>query len=244
MNPVSSSSEKPTSSSSSVVPATTAATYDIKVTLPIDDNYAPVTATFDVAEVAKKLGLTAATLTQATFFAQEPDGNNVTESTANAPGHWFGKTGNVVEWGENAYVFSEADIAKGTLAIGHYPNRVNNGDTYKFTQGLLYNGKTVLFKVTVTTTALMYGLNGTPSHMNIAFRRGQLQVQYTLPNRDNVKISLFTGFGALIDQKMTGIQNAGGHVHTFDMSKMPTGTYIVKVSTGSYHEARPINITK
>ena len=256
VNPVSSSSEKPTSSSSSVVPATTAATYDIKVTLPIDDNYAPVTATFDVAEVAKKLGLTAATLTQATFFAQEPDGNNVTESTANAPGHWFGKAGNVVEWGENAYVFSEADIAKGTLAIGHYPNRVNNGNTYSFTQGLEYNGKAVLFKVTVTltneegsgagesTTALMYGLNGTPSHMNIAFRRGQLQVQYTLPNRDNVKISLFTGFGALIDQKVTGIQNAGGHVHTFDMSEMPTGTYIVKVSTGSYHEARPINITK
>lgn len=258
VKPVSSSSVNPTSSSSSsiAVPATVAATYEIKVTLPIDDNYASVTASFDVAEVAKKLGLTAATLTQATFFAQEPNGNNVTESTANAPGHWFGKTGNVVEWGENAYVFSEADIAKGTLAIGHYPNRVNNGDTYKFTQGFLYNGKTVLFKVTVTltneqgsgagesTTALMYGLNGTPSHMNIAFRRGQLQVQYTLPNRDNVKISLFTGFGALIDQKVTGIQNAGGHVHTFDMSEMPAGTYIVKVSTGSYHEARPINITK
>ena len=254
VNPVSSSSEKPTSSSSSVVPATIAASYEIKVTLPIDDNYAPVTASFDVAEVASKLGLTATTLTQATFFAQEPSGNNVTESTANAPGHWFGKTGNVVEWGENAYVFSEADIAKGTLSIGHYPNRVNNGDTYKFTQGLQYNGKAVLFKVTVTltneqgngesTTALMYGLNGTPSHMNVAFRRGQLQVRYTLPQNDNVKVSLFTGFGALIDQKVTGIQNAGGHVQTFDMSEMPAGTYIVKVSTGSYHEARPINITR
>ena len=257
MNPVSSSSVTPTSSSSSIAtPATVAATYEIKVTLPIDDNYAPVTATFDVAEVASKLGLTAASLSKATFFAQEPSGNKVTESTANAPGHWFGKAGNVVEWGENAYVFSEADIAKGTLSIGHYPNRVNSGDTYKFTQGLQYNGKSVLFKVTVTltneqgseagegTTALMYGLNGTPSHMNIAFRRGQLQVQYTLPQNDNVKVSLFTGFGALIDQKVTGIQNAGGHVHTFDMSKMPTGTYIVKVSTGSYHEARPINITR
>ena len=254
VNPVSSSSEKPTSSSSSVVPATTAATYDIKVTLPIDDNYAPVTATFDVAEVASKLGLTANTLTQATFFAQEASGNKVTESTANAPGHWFGKTGNVVEWGENAYVFSEADIAKGTLSIGHYPNRVNSGDTYKFTQGLQYNGKAVLFKVTVTltneqgngesTTALMYGLNGTPSHMNIAFRRGQLQVQYTLPNRDNAKVSLFTGFGALIAQDVTGLQRTGTHVHTFDMSEMPAGTYIVKVSTGSYHEARPINITR
>ena len=238
------------------MPATIAATYEIKVTLPIDDNYAPVTATFDVAEVASKLGLTAASLSKATFFAQEPDGNKVTESTANAPGHWFGKAGNVVEWGETAYVFSEADIPKGTLSIGHYPNRVNNGETYNFTQGLEYNGKAVLFKVTVTltneqgseggesTTALMYGLKGIPTHMELSLARRNLNVRYTLPNRDNVKISLFTGFGALIDQKVTGIQNAGGHVHTFDMSEMPTGTYIVKVSTGSYHEARPINITK
>ena len=251
----SSSSEKP-ASSSSIAPATVAATYEIKVTLPIDDNYAPVTATFDVAEVADKLGLTAASLSKATFFAQEPSGNKVTESTANAPGHWFGMAGNVVEWGENAYVFSEADIAKGTLSIGHYPNRVNNGDTYKFTQGLEYNGKTVLFKVTVTltneqgsgagesTTALMYGLKGIATHMELSLARRNLSVRYSLPNRDNVKISLFTGFGALIDQKVTGIQNAGGHVHTFDMSEMPAGTYIVKVSTGSYHEARPINITK
>jgi hypothetical protein len=33
-------------------------------------------------------------------------------------------------------------------------------------------------------------------------------------------------------------------MHTFDLSGMPAGTYIVKVSTGSYHEARPINITR
>lgn len=262
VKPVSSSSEKP-ASSSSITPASSssakivtdgATTYNIAVTLPIDDNYASVTAKFDASEVASKLGLTAATLSQATFFAQEAGGNTVTQSTANEPGHWFGKNGNVVEWGETAYVFSEADIPKGTLSIGHYPNRVSNGDKYSFTQGLAYNGKTVLFKVAVTitneegngesTTALMYGLNDVPSHMSVAFRRGQLQVQYTLPQNDNVKISLFTGFGALIDQKVTGIQNAGGHVHTFDMSEMPTGTYIVKVSTGSYHEARPINITK
>ena len=57
-------------------------------------------------------------------------------------------------------------------------------------------------------------------------------------------MSLFTGFGALIAQDVTGLQRAGTHVHTFDMSEMPAGTYIVKVSTGSYHEARPINITR
>ena len=242
--------------------------------LPIDDNYATVSVNFDASEVATKLGLTAATLSQATFFAQEPNGNTVAQSTANAPGHWFGKEGNVVEWGENAYMFSEANLANGTLAVGHYPNRVSNGDKYSFTQGLSYNGKTVLFKVTVsitneqengqfdiqeggqsneqgnsqinnapkTTSALMYGLKGIPSHISVAYRRGQIQVQYTLPRNDNVKMSLFTGFGALIDQKISGVQHAGTYMHTFNLGRLPAGTYIVKVSTGSYHEARPINI--
>jgi hypothetical protein len=299
----SSSSEKPASSSSvssssSKTPASSSGvaltTYNIAVTLPIDDNYATVSIQFNADEVAAKLGLTVATLSQATFFAQEPNGNTVTQSTANAPGHWFGKEGNVVEWGENAYMFSEADLANGTLAVGHYPNRVSNGDMYSFTQGLSYNGKTVLFKVTVsitneqengqfdiqegglgngqgnvpeivqggeqkngqsneqgnsqinnapkTTSALMYGLKGIPSHISVAYRRGQIQVQYTLPRNDNVKMSLFTGFGALIDQKISGVQHAGTYMHTFNLGRLPAGTYIVKVSTGSYHEARPINI--
>ena len=111
------------------------------MTLPIDDNYATVAAEFDVNEIAQKLGLTASTLSQATFFAQESDGNTATNSTATAPGHWFGKDGKVVEWGETAYVFSEADLSKGVLAVGHYPNRVKDGEKYSFTQGLSYNGK-------------------------------------------------------------------------------------------------------
>uniref|UniRef100_UPI002629472B DUF4859 domain-containing protein n=1 Tax=uncultured Fibrobacter sp. TaxID=261512 RepID=UPI002629472B len=253
VKPVSSSSEKPTSSSS-IAPATITATYEIKVTLPIDDNYATVSAKFDVNEVAGKLGLTAATLAQATFFAQEAGGNTITRSTATEPGHWFGKNGDVVEWGENAYVFSEADLTDGILAIGHYPNRVSNGETYSFTQGLSYGGKMVLFKVAVTvtnekgsdagefTTALMYGLDGVPSHMDVALRSGRIQVRYTLPQKDNVKVSLFTGFGALVAQDVSGLQRAGTHVYSFDLSGLPAGMYIVKVSTGSYHEARPISV--
>ena len=125
---------------------------------------------------------------------------------------------------------------------------------YSFTQGLSYNGKSVLFKVNVTitnekgsgeaTTALMCGLEGLSTHVDLALRRGQIEVRYTLPLRDNVKISLFTGFGALIAQEMVGVQNAGAHTFAFDLSGLPTATYIVKVTTGSYREARPINITR
>ena len=250
----SSSSQVPASSGSVVVSGAT--TYEMNVTLPIDENYATVKATFDVAEVAAKLGLTAATISQATFFAQEPDGSIITKSTATEPGNWFGKDGSVVEWGEDAYVFSEADVAKGTLAVGHYPNRVNNAESYNFIQGLSYNGKSVLFKVKVTitndkssdgsetTTALMYGLNGPATHMNLVYKNGMLNVHYALPQNDNVKISLFSGFGALLDQKITGLQGAGVHTHAFDLRRMPRGTYIVKISTGSYREAKPVSILR
>ena len=249
--PASSSSELASSSSEKVV-SDDATTYPIAVTLPIDDNYATVAAKFDVNEIAQKLGLTAATLSQATFFAQESDGNIVTNSTAIALGHWFGKDGKVVEWGESAYVFSEADLSKGTLAVGHYPNRVKDGEKYSFTQGLSHNGKSVLFKVNViitnekgsgeATMALMYGLEGISTHIDLALRRGQIEVRYTLPQRDNVKISLFTGFGALIAQEVVGVQGAGAHAYSFDLGQLPTATYIVKVSTGSYREAKSINI--
>ena len=253
----SSSSEMPASSSSSAKIVTDGATtYNITATLPIDDNYATVSAKFNASEVSKKLGLTATTLTQAQFFALENDGNIVTNSTANTPGHWFSKDGKVVEWGETAYVFSEADLANGTLAIGHYPNRVSNGEKYSFTQGLAYNGKTVLFNITTNitnesgsdeggkTTALMYGLDKVSTHMNLALRNGNLEIRYTLPQRDNVKISLFNGFGALLAQEITGMQNAGLHKRSLNMSQIPRGTYIVKITTGSYREARPINITR
>ena len=250
------SSSSQVAASSSSVAVNNAMIYTMNVTLPIDENYATVSANFDVAEVAGKLGLTAATLSTATFFAQEPDGKINTNSTASGNGHWFGKDGGVVEWGENAYVFSEVDLSKGTLAVGHYPNRVSNGETYSFTQGLSYNGKSVLFKVNVsitndkgsasseTTTALMYGLEGPATHMQLSYRRGLLNVQYVLPQNDNVKISLFSGFGALLAQEVTELQGVGMHTQVFDLSRMPRGTYIVKVSTGSYREAKPITVSK
>lgn len=88
------------------------------------------------------------------------------------------------------------------------------------------------------------GLKGPATHMNLAYRNGILNVQYTLPQNDNAKIGLFTGFGALVGQKIVGEQGMGAHSFAFDMHGMPRGTYIVKVSTGSYREAKAISILK
>lgn len=267
---ISSSSSKVNSSSSVKVdaPVQTVQEYNVPVTLPIDEDYATVTAKINLEEVAKALGISATELAKATFFAVEPNGTHNETSTANAPGHWFGKNGNVVNWGENAYVFAEWNLAEGTIAIGHYPNRVSNGDKFSLAQGLKVNSKAVLFHINVTVTneigndeeivvspteqdnekvdtaSTKFRVAGPATHMGIINRRGVLTINYTLEHRDNVKISLYSPYGALLDVSISGIENAGTHSKTMDLRKMglPAGTYIVKVTTGSYNERRTVTV--
>ena len=94
------------------------------------------------------------------------------------------------------------------------------------------------------TVVLMDGLKGPATHMNLSYRQGKLNVQYNLTKNDNVKISLFSGFGALIAQEITGLQDAGMHTYSFELNRMPRGVYVVKVSTDAYREAWPITILR
>ncbi|NLB63986.1 MAG: DUF4859 domain-containing protein [Fibrobacter sp.] len=59
-------------------------------------------------------------------------------STANDPGHWFDSDGQVVAWGDNARIYSEMDANKLVAQVGQYPNRSSVGDSYSFTQVLVY----------------------------------------------------------------------------------------------------------
>ncbi len=266
--PASSSSVvKPASSSSEPV-ATLAGTISVNVKLPISEDYASVSFDIKASDVAAKLGIATNALDNAKFFAVEPDGSENVTTTAEGKGHWFGKNGNVVEWGDNAYVFCEFDFAAGKANVGHYPNRVSNGDTYKFKQGLSINGKKVIYDVTVKITndesgssesssgigdssgeqqtlAQKYGIrNGLATHFALGYKGGKLSVDYRLDRSDNVKISLFTGFGAMVANKITDTQSKGQHEYVFDTKAMglPAGTYIVKVSTGSFRELRSITV--
>lgn len=75
------------------------------------------------------------------FYAIEPDGTLNGNSTANAPGHWFGANGNVVAWGADARLFSEYDEEAFTFTIGQYPDRSAVGDTYTIKQALVYTNR-------------------------------------------------------------------------------------------------------
>ncbi len=259
VNPTSSSSSSvPASSSSPAIDVSKATTISLNATLPIDDNYASIAVPFDANAVAKAIGLTATTLNKATYFAMDAGKVNTT-STATAPGHWFAKDGSVTNWAdEDSYAFVEVHLDDASINIGHYPNRAVNGDKFNAQIGLSYNGKTVLFEIaanitneignesTEGTLALTYGLNGPANHMNVINHRGVLTVTYKLNRRDNVKISLFNGYGALLDQTISGLESAGAHSKKFDMNAMglPAGTYIVKVTTGSFREAKSVTINR
>lgn len=245
--------------SSSSVEITETKSFDVSVTLPIDDNYAGKTFDLKLSEVASYLGISASEISaKATYFAKNLDGSANTTSTAVAPGHWFDNLGNPVSYGESAYIYSEFNLSAGTASVGHYPNRVADKETYKFTQGISYGKKQVLYNVTVAitnesgseesgeTTSLAYGITGPAKNIDLSFSRGILNVSYTLKQRDNVKISLFSPSGALLFSEVTELKSAGTHNYQIDLKKsgLPASTYIVKITTGDYREARPISISR
>ncbi len=258
----------PTSSSSVVQPASsssvtadeivTTRTFDVKVTLPIDDNYAGVNFDLNKAEMANALGLEESEAAAATYFALNPDGTLDSVPTTSALGHWFTREGATVYYGDNSYIYCDMDLLTGKGLVGHYPNRVANGDTYTIKQGFRYGNKKVVYTIVVTitnetgsgssetTTALMYGLSGLPTHLDLSYAHGILNIDYTLNRNDNVKISLFSPFGALLHSEITGLQSAGTHRYSFDLKKagLPKATYIVKITSGDFREARPISIGK
>ena len=232
--------------------------YDVKITLPIDDNYASVSFDLKLDDVASAFDIPRNEISAVTYFAIDSNGNEDSISTSSGNGHWFDKDGYPENYGANSYLYSELNLATGTAAVGHYPNRVSDGETYAFRQGLRYGSKRVLYNVLVTitnekgnassetTTALMYGLNGPSKNIDLSYVHGVLNIDYTLKRRDNVKVSIFSPYGALLHTEISGMQNAGTHRYSFDFKKsgLPNATYIVKISTGDYREAKSITISR
>lgn len=257
-NSSSSVSSSSAASSSSSVNVSTVRNYAVNATLPIDDNFAGIAFDLKIADVASALGIDASEIASATYFAIDKNGLEDTLPTAVGDGHWFGKNGFPEIYGENAYIYSELDPASGKGTIGHYPNRVSDGESYTFTQGFRYGEKRVTYTVRVTitnktgsassetTTALLYGLKGPARHFDISYARGILDIDYTLERADNVKISLFSPYGSLLHTEITGVRAKGTHRYRFDFKKsgLPPATYIVKISTGDYREAKSVTISR
>ncbi|MCC4214194.1 DUF4859 domain-containing protein [Leeuwenhoekiella parthenopeia] len=72
------------------------------------------------------------------FYAINSNGDLISETTASGYGHWFNAAGDVIGWGDNAYVFSEFDEVGLKFKTGQYPGRLKTGDAYTVRQALVY----------------------------------------------------------------------------------------------------------
>jgi M6 family metalloprotease-like protein len=147
----SSSTPKPESSSSSV--EITVQKIALETTLPISDNYAPVTLDLNGSEVAKILGIKRTEIEdKVEFYGVEPNGTLNSRTTGEGTGHWFDADGKIVAWDVNgsSIVFSNVDLTTMTTKIGHMPNKVKAGDSFVIRQALVYGSKQVTFEIKVT----------------------------------------------------------------------------------------------
>ena len=147
--PTSSSSEPASSSSVEI----TVQKIALETTLPISDNYAPVTLDLNGNEVASIFGIKRAEIEdKVEFYGVEPDGTLNSQTTGEGTGHWFDNSGKIVAWDPNgtSIVFSNMDLTTMTTKIGHMPNKVKGGDTFTVRQALVYGSKQVTFEIKVT----------------------------------------------------------------------------------------------
>lgn len=146
----SSSSSEPASSSSVEI---TVQKIALETTLPISDNYAPVTLDLNGNEVASIFGIKRTEIEdKVEFYGVEPDGTLNSQTTGEGTGHWFDKDGKIATWDPNgtSIVFSNVDLTTMTTKIGHMPNKVKGGDTFTMRQALVYGSKQVTFEIKVT----------------------------------------------------------------------------------------------
>ena len=146
----SSSSSEPASSSSVEI---TVQKIALETTLPISDNYAPVTLDLNGNEVASIFGINRTEIEdKEEFYGVEPDGTLNSQTTGEGTGHWFDKDGKIATWDPNgtSIVFSNVDLTTMTTKIGHMPNKVKGGDTFTVRQALVYGSKQVTFEIKVT----------------------------------------------------------------------------------------------
>ena len=147
--PTSSSSEPASSSSVEI----TVQKIALETTLPISDNYAPVTLDLNGSEVASIFGIKRTEIEDnVEFYGVEPDGTLNSQTTGEGTGHWFDKDGKIATWDPNgtSVVFSNMDLTTMTTKIGHMPNKVKGGDTFTVRQALVYGNKQVTFEIKVT----------------------------------------------------------------------------------------------
>lgn len=69
-------------------------------------------------------------------------------------------------------------------------------------------------------------------------------ISYALPKAGHVSISVYDALGREVAQLIHGEQNAGRHTVNFDASKLSSGIYLYKMTSGTFSETRKMILMK
>lgn len=186
----------------------------------------------DMARVAQAFRLQLSEIaglygTKINYCAVNPNGTLNYTSTANAPGHWFNKTGYTTNWGNSSYLFSELNKTSFVFNIGQYPNLCKEGDKFTIRQALVYKPDatntyqvTFVFNVTVSSTSGIETESGNASEGIVAYSSNNVLYLKKLPTGGNVRIYDLLGKSVLSQAISDNAFSAN----------LPSGTYIVLVS--------------
>jgi hypothetical protein len=130
--------------------------FNLSATLEADGlNYSFVTVDLNPSNIAGALGISESALSSVTYYAVNPDGTFDSVSTANNPGHWFNQSGKVVEYGSEAYVYSEVNMSAMTANVGQYPGKLEADKIYTIRQAFRSGNKIAL--VTISLNVIVSG---------------------------------------------------------------------------------------
>lgn len=237
--PGSSSSATPTSSSSVVA---TKVSYN--VSMPMANDYSGTTVNVNFDQIATGLGISASQITASMIKGINTDGSIYAGNTADGDaGHWFAANGDVVAWNEStAYIYAEWSVSAKTVKIGNYPNKVLEGEVYVVRQAFESNSKQVIveFKITVGTTSIAKSFVDVKHDLNLSHKNGLIVANYNVHNAGKVKVGIYTGYGALIQNVVNEYQAAGTYYKEINLKAMnlPKGVYLVKLSYPGHSETK------
>lgn len=122
--------------------------FNLTTTQAPTDDYSSTQVNFSLAEAAKLLKTTEATLKNNLVFygINTDDRTFIQEYTATAPGFWFSKNANAEGYNDNSLMYVEYS-PDGIFNVGQYPNAISVGNSYKVSLALVYNGLMVRYNV-------------------------------------------------------------------------------------------------
>ncbi|MFA6883764.1 MAG: DUF4859 domain-containing protein [Paludibacteraceae bacterium] len=225
-----------------------------EVNLPISSDYKPVSVSLEADKIAAALNISTsemATLlsTSLFFYGVNVDSSLYKPYTANGVGHWFNTSGNVVQYEDaSSSIYSELDVTEMKVNIGHYPGRIQEGDSYTIRQAFLCGNKqvTVVFNVTIkgSTSSLDDLTQGNNEMLNLYYDKGFLFADFQVPFDTKVTLSLYTAYGALIKHVVKSYLPAGSYTEPINFADMglSKGIYLVKYTYPGRSETK-VSIT-